>query len=177
MASKRRDGVRIRTRTQSSGQAAVEFAMVVMILLSLMCGLIEFGRALNYEQEMVGLSREGSSITCRGTDVATAATALVSGGAPLDMAHYGGVILTTVQQISNSNKITAQASGGGYHCTSHVGTGVGSSATVPTNAATLLNSGMTVYITEVCYQFTPITPIGTMLNIVMPTQMYQAAYF
>jgi len=34
-----------------------------------------------------------------------------------------------------------------------------------------------MYITEVFYTFAPITPVGKMLNFVMPSTLYQVAYF
>lgn len=44
----------------TSGQAMVEFAMVLPLLLLLLVGLIEFGRAWNLHQVVTDASREGA---------------------------------------------------------------------------------------------------------------------
>ena len=41
----------------------------------------------------------------------------------------------------------------------------------------MLQPGKTVYITEVFYSYQPITPIGSLLGIVMPSTLYEVAYF
>ncbi len=42
-----------------SGAAAVEFALVVPILLLLVLGIIEFGRAYNIQNSLSAAAREG----------------------------------------------------------------------------------------------------------------------
>ena len=37
--------------------------------------------------------------------------------------------------------------------------------------------GQTIYVTEVFYSYQPVTPIGNMLNVVLPSTLYEAAYF
>jgi hypothetical protein len=64
-------------------QAAVEFAVVVTLMLVLLLAIIDFGRALNYMQVMVGLTRQGSNLASRGTSLAGSAAAVVAGSAPL----------------------------------------------------------------------------------------------
>ncbi|MBA3318609.1 MAG: pilus assembly protein [Gemmatimonadales bacterium] len=47
-------------RAARAGQAMVEFAMVLPLLLLLLVGLIEFGRAWNLHQVVTDASREGA---------------------------------------------------------------------------------------------------------------------
>jgi hypothetical protein len=41
----------------------------------------------------------------------------------------------------------------------------------------MIQANQTIYVTEIFYSFRPITPIGNILHVVMPSTLYQAAYF
>jgi Flp pilus assembly protein TadG len=166
----------------SSGQAAVEYAIIVTSMLLLLCAVIDFGRALNYMQVMVGLTRQGSNLASRGSTLAQAAASVVSGDAPLDLNSSGEVIVTSVTNTNNANTITGQATAGSLTLSSRIGNYVAnnpgaSKASVPTGANSMLQAGQTVYVTEIFYTYHPITPIGNLMSIVMPTTLYEAGYF
>jgi Flp pilus assembly protein TadG len=160
-----------------SGQAAVEFAFIVPALIILLLAVIDFGRVLTNMEVMVGLTRQGSNLASRGTPLSASAAAVVAGDAPLDLNKNGEVIITSVANVKNVNTITGQVSQGGISRTSQVGSGVGNKATVPAASATILQNGQTIYVTEVFYTFQPITPIGQFMNVVMPSTIYEVAYF
>jgi Flp pilus assembly protein TadG len=194
-----------------SGQAMVEFAFIVPLLLIMMCAAIDFGRALNTMQVIAELSRQGSSLASRIDTCAAGAglgepmetltcsvQALVaaplvagqSGQSGLSIGTYGEIIATAVQNTgttaSPTYMITGQYSQGGISKTSHVGTWTGSNtpATVPAAFSTAkgdqpLQAGQTMYVTEIFYTFTAITPIGKLTNSVvnLPTLLYNSAYF
>jgi Flp pilus assembly protein TadG len=161
----------------NSGQGALEFVIIAIPVMIVLLAVIDFGRALNYMQTMVGLSREGSNIASRGATPAAAAAAIVAGDAPLDIENSGDVIITAVSKVNNANVITGQAAKGGISCVSKIGTGVGSSATMPPSADAMLQSGETIYVTEVFYAYKPITPIGNLMTIIMPSTLYESAFF
>src|ERR1035441_10686687 len=48
-----------------SGQAIVEFGLIVPLLLIFMCAAIDFGRALNTMQVLAQLTRQGSNLASR----------------------------------------------------------------------------------------------------------------
>ena len=197
-----------------SGQAMVEFAFIVPLLLIMMCAAIDFGRALNTMQVIAELSRQGSSLASRIDTCAAGAglgepmetltcsvQALVaaplvagqSGQSGLSIGTYGEIIATAVQNTgttaSPTYMITGQYSQGGISQTSKIGTystktGAANTATVPAAFSTAtgdqpLQAGQTMYVTEIFYTFTPITPIGKLTNSVvnLPTLMYNVAYF
>ncbi|HEY9159291.1 TadE/TadG family type IV pilus assembly protein [Candidatus Binatus sp.] len=197
---------RAKLTANDSGQAMVEFAFIVPLLLIMMCAAIDFGRALYTMQVVAQLTRQGSSLssrinTCSGAgtvepmETLTCSTqAVIAGESGLNIASYGKVIMTAVQNTAADNtkppvyQITGQYSQGGLSATSKVGSTVGGTVTpgntpgIPAVFAagnTPLQAGQTMYITEIFYQFTAATPIGALTNnaINMPTALYNVAYF
>jgi Flp pilus assembly protein TadG len=75
---------RSRSITGDSGAAAVEFALLLPLLLLIVFGLIDFGRALNAQITLTQAAREGARLDALGnytsaqicTRVVTAATSL-----------------------------------------------------------------------------------------------------
>lgn len=176
-ASWHRDSAGTKIKAYESGQAALEFAIIATLLLVLVFALVDFGRALNYMQVMIGLSRQGSNLASRGDTLSQSAAAVIAGDTPLDLARNGEVIVTAVTNTGRVNIVTGQVSQGGISRTSRIGQGVGTEAKVPAAAATMLQSGQTIYVTEVFYTYQPITPIGNLVKIIMPSTLYEAAYF
>jgi len=174
-------GGRTLARRQESerGQALLEFAVCIFVLLTLVCGLIDVSRMLHDKQVMSGLTRQGSNLASRGTDLQDTVTALVTQGSALDVGTQGKIILTSVAEGANGMpQITGQAeSTGGIAATSAIGNGVGQTATVPAAANPVLQKGQTIYVTEVFYSFQTITPIGNLLKLALSSKLYEAAYF
>jgi Flp pilus assembly protein TadG len=166
-----------------SGQAFVEFAFAVMILVVLLFGLIDFSRFLTTRQTLINVSREGSNLSLRQTSLSNAVAAVIASASPLTIGNTGSgpkgrVIITEVTSISNGNRITDQyAQGGLTTASSKIGTGINSPATMPAGVTGIPLPGDKVYITEVYYTFSPVTPIGKLVNIALPTQFYDVAYF
>jgi Flp pilus assembly protein TadG len=160
-----------------SGQAMLEFAIIASLVIVIVFAIVDFGRALNQMQVMVDLTRQGSNLASRGTSLTDSANAVVAGDAPLNLNTSGEVIITSVTNNASGNVITGQVAAGATSQASRIGTGVGTTASVPTAAAQMLQPGQTIYITEVFYNYQPITPIASLLHIVMPNTFYQVAYF
>jgi Flp pilus assembly protein TadG len=163
-------------RRRQSGQALVEFAAIVIMLFIFVFALIDISRAIYQEQLMTGLSREGSNLASRGTQLSDAANAVVT-ESPIDLQNNGKVIVTKVMNQGGAYKITGQASSGALGATSKVGTGVGSTATLPASAQSMISANQTIYVTEVFYTYQAITPIGQFMAINLPDTLYDAAYF
>src|SRR5271170_4769207 len=121
---------RSRFRGRARGQAAAEFAVVAPLLLVLVCGAIDFGRALNDVQILADLTRQGSNLASRGTPLNESSAAVVSGASGLDLVHFGDVISTSVTNENGTYKISGQDTSTAdgltkLSATSKVGTGVG----------------------------------------------------
>src|ERR1700683_793647 len=84
------------------GQALFELALLVPLLLLVMLSIIEYSRALNMEQRLVDLTRQGSNMASRGTALSTAAAAVAQGSAPLNVSSAGGGGITPAPRSSNS---------------------------------------------------------------------------
>jgi Flp pilus assembly protein TadG len=176
------------------GQALLELLPVMLLLLILTFGVIDFGRAIWQLQVITGLTREGSNLASRNTSLADSAAAVNSDGAALNLTGtdssgngLGKVIITSVQNAGTATTpafvITGQQSIGTFLAGSKVGTytGVGiQTATLPpapTTATTIPQPGNTIYVTEVYSSFSPITPIGQFVSFTMPSTLYDVAYY
>lgn len=163
------------------GGAMVELAIFLPLLLTMVFGLIDFSQIILDKQIMCGLSRQGSNLASRGhLKPADVVAAVVAQGASLNIATNGRIILTEVSNNTTTLQpqiVVQQPSTTGISVTSSIGTGVGNPATVPTAASTDLNAGRTLYITEVFYSYSPMTPIGNFLKKSLATTLYEVAYF
>ena len=161
------------------GAALVELALCVSSLLILVFGVIEFSQIIFDNQVMSGLARQGSSLASRGTSLTDTVSALGVQGASLNISTNGRIILTAVAEDTNGKLwIVDQAkSPTGISVTSAVGSGIGNAASMPSSANTVLNAGQTIYVTEVFYLYTPMTPIGGFFKTRLGSNLYQTAYF
>ncbi len=182
-----------RLTANESGQAMVEFALIVPLLLILVSASIDFGRALYTMQVMAQLTRQGSNLASRDDTLPNAVSALIAGESGLNIATYGEVIITQVTNTgttaSPAYTMTGQATGGGLVEASRIGTYVSGGtdkATMPAAfVAGTLQASQSTYITEIFYQFTPLTPLLTLTQnwpskgagIALPSMLYDYTYF
>ncbi|MFA9219131.1 MAG: TadE/TadG family type IV pilus assembly protein [Sphingomonadaceae bacterium] len=84
-----------------AGLAAVEFALLLPILMLLLVGVIDVARAVQANMILINLSREGANLAARGTlqlvDNSQAVIGSVAASAPpLDMNNRGMIYITKV---------------------------------------------------------------------------------
>ena len=172
----------------NSGQVLVETSLISLTLLVIILGIVDFGRAIYDVQVMKNLAGEGSSMGSRGTTPAVTATTVTNdAGTTLDMAHRGCVIITTVSNQSGTLAITDQAYQCGISASSQIGCLKGvngcqsTTPVLPSAAQTALSSepnGSTLTVTEIYYNYSPVTPITALLGTsTLPSQFYTAAFY
>lgn len=175
-------------REQESGQALIELAFCFSVLCVFVFGIIDFGRAAYDAEVTKNLAGEGSSMASRGLAPATAAQTVVNfAGSDISLSTQGCVIITVITNNAGTLTITEQAQQCGISASSKIGCLKGvngcqsSNPTLPSTASTALQSevsGSSLYVTEVYYNYTSITPIAAFLQgTVLPSQLYSVAYY
>lgn len=161
------------------GGALVELTITLPLLLTLAFGLIDFSQIILDELVMSGLTRQGSDLASRGTTLNNTVSALGTQGASLNIGTNGRIIVTAVaNDSSGTTRVIDQVeSATGISVASSVGSVIGNQATMPSSASTALNAGQTLYVTEVFYSYTPMTPIGAFLKTSLASTLYGVAYF
>lgn len=159
------------------GQALTEFAIIGTVLLFVACGVIDLGRAIYQKQVITHLTREGSNMAARGTDLTTAAGQVVLGASPLNLTTSGYVIITAVQNDGTNTKIIDQAAQGGKPASSRFGAKGANASNLPVTTPQIPQTNQTMFITEVFYNYQPATPIGKLMGVVLPSTLYDVAYF
>lgn len=97
-------------RTRQQGLAAVEFALLLPLLLILLFGVIDLARAMQASVIMVNVSREGANLVSRGsTQVETGSQdiiyALMASTPPLNVNQQGMVYITRVMGVVEKDGI------------------------------------------------------------------------
>ena len=160
---------RTRRRSAARGVATIELALVLPVLLILVLGVIDFSRAIQFNNVLVHLSREGANLSARTTETPDyILAALMDNAAPLDMNGTGMMYITKlVGRPDGSARVEAQyrhSSKGNRALTSRIyacGRWNGGTCNVPSNQTLRLSvdllDGETVYAVEAMYDYTPFT--------------------
>jgi Flp pilus assembly protein TadG len=161
----------------------IEFVFVAVVVIVLLFGLIDFGRAIYERQVITNITREGSNLAARGRGgspdeiISNAVNAVIASASPLNINTKGRVIVSVVVNSNGIFRVTNQVSRGGITATSKVRNGPGVPATMPALAPPIPQPSQSAYVTEVFYAFVPITPVGKLLKLVLPSRLYDVAYF
>jgi hypothetical protein len=186
------------------GQSLIEFAFITPLFLLLVLGVIEVGYALLDQHVVTRMTREGSNLISRDTDLQVAAQALESmqsrpvnfnagstlifsvirRGATTGTANFNKLILSQRYKKGSlgSSKITI-AGGGSFAgppnyeaLNSDNNTGL-QVTNLPSNIASTL--GAQIYVTEIYSSHPLITPLDRLakLGVNVPKTLYSIAYF
>ena len=184
------------------GQAMVEMAMLLPLIILLCLGVIEISYGLLDQHVVTKITREGSNLISRDATLQDAATAMVQMGTrPIDFSKNSKVIFSVIKRVpttgvANYNKdiLYQRYSYGALTATSKLTTrGGGSFGAAPDYQAnnsdtdtnlqiTNLPSGLMttpgtfLYVTEVFQKHPLITPLDR-FGVKVPTTLYSIAYF
>ncbi|MCX7240690.1 MAG: pilus assembly protein [Burkholderiales bacterium] len=103
-------GHNLRRARGASGQSLVEFAIALPVLLVMVLGVADLGRAIEYNNILINMSREGANLASRSTDLEKQfiINALNHTSAPLVMAQHGVIYITKVKGFMDGNKLVAR---------------------------------------------------------------------
>ncbi len=157
------------------GQALVEFALLVPVLLLLLCGVIEIGRMLETNHIMSALTREGANLASRGASMEDALTILRTNQAASGLGNVGGAVVSRLVVDQNGIPIVeAQITSAGYENASRVAP-QDSVAQAYTGAG--LTNGYRYYVVEMFIPYTPITPLSNFMAGFIPERLYDRSLF
>jgi Flp pilus assembly protein TadG len=88
------------------GSAAVEFALVAPLLIALVAGIAEFGRAYYLQTTLAGSAREAVRVVALKNDPAAARTAARGAAAPLMLTDAQIFVNTACSIPGNNAKVT-----------------------------------------------------------------------
>jgi hypothetical protein len=193
----------LRRLSNSRGQSAIEFALVMPVVVVLVLGVIELGYALQDQHLITKLTREGSNLISRDTTVQDAATALrAMSSLPVNFDNGSSRIIFSVIKrgaTTGSNNydqmvLYQRYEYGTYPGVSQVRTrGAGSFGGPPDYAAAGSDSnsnlqitnlpadlvsvkGGMIYVTEIYTKHTLLTPLDR-FGVSVPQTLYSIAYF
>ena len=98
--------MRFRHRRGERGAAAVEFALVLPVLLLLVLGLIEFSRLYNIQISLSNAAREGARSMAIHNSQPTAKTAAISAAPSISPSVSSGQILITPAACAANKAVT-----------------------------------------------------------------------
>lgn len=190
-----------RDRVETRSQALAEFAMVLPIFLTLMCGVFDYGWMIGNSNVLATAAREAANTASRqNTDpVGRGLEAAVDVSRPrLDMTSASaGVIVTqvvydptvetnfvnVVDPLADNCLATGTLYGGGDSLLnksrillSGNDWDLSSLRNLPFDEDNLAPN-QTMVVAEVFYTNEFVTPIGTLIGLVTPPLLYDAAYF
>jgi hypothetical protein len=156
------------------GTALVETAIVTILLLAMALGVVEFGNALSIEHTLTGLSREGANLAARGAGLDESVNAVLVNGGDVGLSSRGGVVGSRLVVQGRTPRIVDQAVSPGFQGQSQLGrpgdavNGLGEWG---------LTSGQTLYVMEVFLDYDEMTPFGRLVNVAVPSVLYERAVF
>jgi hypothetical protein len=166
------------------GAAAVEFALVLPLLLVMIFGVVDLGRLIQARLIVANVSREGGSMACRSFSFESPEThpaffaLLGSSAAPLDLAKSGIIHISRIEAGGLNElgeevppKLTSE-SWGNLEVPSKIG------ETPPLGLSSELYNHLTykgppqntsdireVWVVEVYYKYDPITPLPNFIGV------------
>jgi len=157
-----------------SGQAFVELAFVIPLVLLLVCGIIEVGRIIETTQILSSLSREGANLASRGATMEEALNVTRSNQLASGLGTEGGAIVSELLVEDGVPRVSAQIAS--------VGLGLGSRVALLDSVANAytgagLSDGNRYYVVEMFVPHEPITPLRVIIDNLVPETLYDRSLF
>jgi len=141
--------------TRMRGQAMIEFAMVLPLLVVVLLGIFDFARAIRAHNTISNVSREGANLVSRSSlaqqDIMNA---IANTAQQLNMQQNGMMYITVVNGVTGSDPtIQSQYSWSGSTLSNKPASKLGTQASPTTHSLTALNlqTGQSANVVEVFY--------------------------
>lgn len=181
-------------RPRIKGQSLIELALILPVLLLLLWGVVDFSRAILFNNILVNMSREGANLASRTAQSPQfIIDALNHTAAPLDMEAHGMVYITRVRgvmvgsgggtlksvvqtQYRATPGYTPLGSTLSWKCTSWAGTGQCNLPAADADKVVVLPFvlalGAELHVVETIYDYTPLTNYVMKANL----DLYSGTY-
>lgn len=156
------------------GQAVLEAALVIPILLLACLGLVEAGNGLTIKHKMATLSREGANIASRGSSLDETLLVVMTNGAQIGLQTNGGAIVTYLEVIDGDPTVLDQRASPAYAGLSRIGS-VGEVSTLLEDVA--FHDGQALAAVEVFVEYKALTPLASLLPSGVMDEIYERAIF
>jgi Flp pilus assembly protein TadG len=166
-------------RRGSRGQSAVEFALVAPLLFLLIFGIVDFGRAMFYQNEITNATREGARIailasnpcnTVYGNPAGNCSTSATPSGPTVCSAIEGSATLISNWSCGEDAVLPASPKPGWAYVEVDQASSAGAACPGATGAvSTPRQSGNLLITVTIRYYFRPITPI---VGALFPSSFY-----
>ena len=166
-------------RRGSRGQSAVEFALVLPLLFLLIFGIVDFGRAMFYQNEITNATREGARIailasnpcnTVYGDPAGNCSTSATPAGPTVCSAIEGSATLISNWSCGEDGVLPASPKPGWAYVEVDQASSAGAACPGATGVvSTPRQSGNLLITVIIRYYFRPITPI---VGALFPSSFY-----
>lgn len=185
-------------KSAQAGAAAVEFALVLMLLLTLALPIIDYARVIQANAILINITREGANQASRGAELdqvnsQTIMNALAATTPPLTLGPRGAIVITEIIGVKEGSVVTnvvrrqykwlggqyARRSSAVFACPSWGGDGSCNIAGAPVaNVMTgQLDGGEVIYVVEAFYDFNPFLSALDIGVPVVPQDLYSITIF
>ena len=156
------------------GQAMVEAALMMPVMLLLLLGVIEAGNGLSIKHKMAVLSREGANIAARGTSLSETMNVVMAGGSEIELSTKGGAVVTRIIVVDGDPVIDAQVGYNGYEAYSRLG--MPDSISAPLQGLNLVE-GQVFHAVEIIFDYEAMTPLAGIFPAGLTDKVYERAFF
>lgn len=98
--------MRLKTRADESGAAAVEFALILPVFVLMILGMIEFSRVYNVQISLSNAAREGARVMAIYNDTGLASSAAVAAAPGLNPALTAGEVSVSPGNCTAGQTVT-----------------------------------------------------------------------
>lgn len=161
-------------RFGAEGQALVEAALILPLLLLLVLALIESGNGLSIKHKMAVLSREGANIASRGSSLQETLDVIMNGGDEINLSSKGGAIVSRIVVTGGTPVVANQLASSGFEGRSRLG--------LPDSTSVALESvplaeGQILYAVEIIFDYDAMTPLAGFFARAVTDEVYERAIF